>query len=165
MLELYILRHGIAEPREEGRPDSERALTDEGRDKLSLVLRRAKAAGVEPALILTSPLKRAVQTAELAAKTLAPKAKPVSTEALSPGSSPEDVWREIRKHAEDSAVLIAGHEPLLGEAISFFLGANGPVVDLKKGALARVDIDSKRKSPRGILAWLITPKTCQNGES
>ena len=70
-MQIYILRHGIAEDAGPGQSDSERALTSEGKKKLRNVLRAAHEAGVTPALILTSPLKRAVQTAELAAEILA----------------------------------------------------------------------------------------------
>ncbi len=159
MPELYILRHGIAEPRKQGSDDSQRALTKEGREKLGLVLARARAAKVAPAVILTSPYVRAAETAGLAQKALAPKAKVVPTDALVPGSSPDAVWNEVRKHK--GPVLLAGHEPLLGETISFLLGANGAVVDLKKGALACIEVDPKDEQPKGMLVWLMTPKSCQ----
>ena len=69
-MEIYILRHGVAEEPQTGQPDSERALTPDGRKKLRNVLRTASSAGVAPSLILTSPYKRALQTAQLAAEIL-----------------------------------------------------------------------------------------------
>ena len=66
-MKIYILRHGIAEEAQGNQPDSERALTAEGKKKLRSVLRTAAAADVAPSLILTSPLRRAVQTAQIAA--------------------------------------------------------------------------------------------------
>jgi phosphohistidine phosphatase len=162
MAEVYILRHGIAEPRKQGRADADRALTEQGREKLALVLARARRARAVPAVILTSPLVRAVQTAALAAETLAPTTKPIQTESLAPGSSPDAVWREIRKHASKAGLLVSGHEPLLGETISFLLGADHAVVDLKKGALACIEIDTTQTAPRGTLLWLITPRVCRD---
>ena len=69
-MEIYILRHGIADEGKAGAPDSERALTDPGREKLRAVLEQAHAAGVGPSLILTSPYKRALQTAHMAGQIL-----------------------------------------------------------------------------------------------
>ena len=89
-MEIYILRHGVAEEPQTGQPDSERALTPDGRKKLRNVLRTAAAAGVAPSLILTSPYKRALQTAQLAAEILDYKGELLRTKALEPGSSPED---------------------------------------------------------------------------
>ena len=161
MQELYILRHGIAEPPKKGLADPDRQLTDEGRQKLELVLTRARAAKVAPTLIVTSPFVRAVQTAEAAAKVLAPKAKIVRSVSLVPDSSPEAVWNEVRQHAVKGPVLIAGHEPLLGDVISFLVGVDHSIVDFKKGALACLDVDPKQKIPRAALQWLITPRVCQ----
>ncbi len=165
MSEIYILRHGIAEPRKEGRPDEERALTKEGRDKLELVLARARVGKVAPKVVLTSPLVRAKQTAEAAVRALGRKTKLVESEALVPGSSPQAIWDEVRRVAGKGPVLIVGHEPLLGETVSFLLGVDSGVVDLKKGALAYIEVDPKDKRPRGALEWLITPKVCQDGSA
>jgi phosphohistidine phosphatase len=161
MRELYILRHGIAEPRKKGLADQQRQLTEEGRKKLDLVLARARAAKVSPNLIVTSPFIRAVQTAEAAAQALAANAKIIHSESLVPGSSPDAVWNEVRRHLAKGSVLIAGHEPLLSEAISFLVGVNQGIIDFKKGALACLNVDPKQKSPRAALQWLITPKLCQ----
>lgn len=157
-MQVYILRHGIAEDRRPGRSDTDRALTGEGREKLSAVLQRARAAGVSVNRILTSPLRRAVQTAEMAAGVLAPGTRLIHADALSPESSPERVWAELRKYAGEPAVLIAGHEPLLSETAGFLLGAGPAVIDLKKGALACIDVDETIARPQGVLLWLLTPR-------
>ncbi len=156
-LELYILRHGIAEDGEAGQPDSARKLTKEGRDKLALVIERAKAAGVRPSVILTSPYVRAVETAQIAAGILGCDSV-IETAALTPDSSPEAVWDEIRLHSGENAILLAGHEPLLGETIRFCVGVSRPVVDFKKGALAFLSLPEVTRRPAGLLVWLLTPK-------
>ena len=96
-MELYLLRHGIAEDGKPGRPDSERALTDEGREKLRRVLKRARSAGVDPTVILSSPYRRALETAEAAAGELGYKGKIVRTNALVPEGMPAEVWEETSR--------------------------------------------------------------------
>ncbi len=157
-MEIYILRHGIAEPRRPGRADAKRALTDAGRVKLREVLARARAAKVAPSLILTSPYVRAVQTAEIAVEMLGRKSTMTRTDALLPSSSPEAVWREILSHGDEDAILLAGHEPLLSETASYLLGADRTVIELKKGALVLIEVEDQHSPPLGVLKWLLTPK-------
>lgn len=157
-MELYVLRHAIAEPRRPGHPDAGRKLLPEGEEKLRSVLERARAAKVKPAVILTSPYTRAVQTAEIAAKVLGTDGEIVRTDALLPGSSPQAVWAELRTLTGDDPVLIAGHEPMLSQTISYLLGTSSVVVDFKKAALARIDMDRTTAEPHGLLQWLLTPK-------
>jgi phosphohistidine phosphatase len=157
MMDLYILRHGIAEERGGG-PDSGRALTEEGRTKLRRVLQRAAKAGVAPSLILSSPYKRALQTAEIAAEALAYKQKIGQTQALLPEADVEDLWREIRAHGDETAILLAGHEPMLSGAVAWLLGVPGLQVDMKKGALVCVGVDHPGARPRGALKWMLTPR-------
>src|SRR5271157_4643865 len=99
LVQIYLLRHGIAENGAPGRPDSERALTDEGKEKLRRVLERARGAGTAPSLILSSPYRRALETAEVAVKVFAYEGKVVKTRALVPEASPYDTWEEIRARA------------------------------------------------------------------
>ncbi|HEX8984994.1 MAG TPA: histidine phosphatase family protein [Bryobacteraceae bacterium] len=161
-MRIYILRHGIAEGRRTGLDDAKRALTEDGKAKLRQVLDRAAAAKVTPSVILTSPYLRAEQTARMAAEVLGRKTV-VQTEALLPGSSPENVWREIRAHAKKSSLLLAGHEPLLSETASWLLGAGGTIIDLKKGAMLSIAVDTLKKPQRGVLEWLLTPKLAAPG--
>ncbi len=154
-MEIYILRHGIAEPRGARVEDEKRALTKEGIEKLRRVLAVAREAKVAPAVILTSPYLRALQTAEAASVALG--AKIVQTDSLKPESSPQEVWDDVRGRHEKSIMLV-GHEPLLGQTLSFLLGASWALVDLKKGALARIEVEQSAKSPRGVLEWVLTPK-------
>src|SRR5215471_14121561 len=106
MMQIYILRHGIAEDPKRGHPDSDRALTDEGREKLRRVLKRARAAGVTPAAILSSPYRRAVETAEVAAKELDYAGEIKRTRALIPEASPSEIWNELRALKDEPAVLL-----------------------------------------------------------
>jgi phosphohistidine phosphatase len=157
-MEVYILRHGVAENRRPGRTDGERRLTEEGEQKLRQVLRRARAAGVEPSLILTSPLVRAVETAKIAAEVLGYKGALVQVNSLLPSSSAPAVWRELGAHAGEASILLAGHEPLLSETASYLAGSARVLFELKKGALLRIDVQVPRGEPRGVIQWLLTAK-------
>ena len=156
-MEIYLLRHGIAEDAHGGQSDADRALTGEGREKLRRVLKRARAADASPSLILSSPLKRAVQTAEEAAEALGYKGDIVQTKALIPEASPHEVWDEIRTHRNESAILLASHEPLMSATVAYFLGYPGLHVEMKKAALIRLDCDRFGAEPRGVLRWMLTP--------
>jgi phosphohistidine phosphatase len=155
-MEVYILRHGIAESRG-GMEDAERALVPEGKKKLRAVLRIAAEAGVAPEVILTSPLRRAVETAELAAEVLGYRGEILRTDALLPERSPLDVWEEIREHEDKGQVLVSGHEPQLSHLGAVLLGAPSVQIDLKKGSLLRIDVDAPSRQPQGVLRWYLTP--------
>ena len=157
-MEIYILRHGLAQEANGGMRDADRPLTPEGTKKLLPVLRRARAIDVQPPVILTSPYRRARETAQVAVEALRGEPKLVESRALIPDSSPELVWDEIRNHKNDRQIMIVGHEPLLSSVYSYLLGAALAQIDVKKGSLGRIDVDRFTGQPRGILRWLIHPK-------
>jgi phosphohistidine phosphatase len=157
-MQIYLLRHGIAEPAKPGQSDSTRALVPEGRRKLQEVLKVAKAAAVKPTRIITSPYRRAVQTAEIAAAVLGYKRELLRTKALVPGGDPARVWDELRVHKDEAEVMLVGHEPLFSQLVAYLLDAPALVIDFKKGALVRIDMDQFGPRPRGILRWLLPPK-------
>lgn len=157
-MDIYILRHGIAEDAQAGRPDSDRALTPEGKKKLRNVLRAARNAGASVSLILTSPYRRAVQTAQVAAEALDYKGELLRTKALEPGSRPQLVWEEIRVHKNEPQILLAGHEPLFSALTAYLLASPNLQIDFKKGAMACVEITHFPAEPSGVLKWMLTPK-------
>ena len=157
-MEIYILRHGLAEEAHGGMRDADRPLTPEGTKKLLPVLRRARAIDVQPPVILTSPYRRARETAQVAAEALRGEPKLVESRALIPDSSPEAVWDEIRDHKSDKQIMVVGHEPLLSSVYAYLMGAASAQIDVKKGSLGRIDVDRFTGQPRGILRWLIHPK-------
>jgi phosphohistidine phosphatase len=158
-VQIYLLRHGIAENAPHGKPDAERALTDEGREKLRRVLGRARAADVVPSLILSSPYRRAMETADVAVEVLGYQGKVVKTRALVPEASPFDTWEEIRKRPDESAILLASHEPLMSSLAAFLLASPALSLDMKKAALVRIDCDRLGPEPKGVLKWMLTPAT------
>jgi len=156
-MQIYLLRHAIAEVAQPGQSDADRALTVEGKDKLRRVLRRAKAAGAHPSTIVSSPLRRALETAAVAAEALDYEGKIGEWRALLPEVSPYDLWEEIRRHGEEAAILLAGHQPQMSAMTAFLLGAPALEVDMKKAALVRIDCDRMAREPKGVLKWMLTP--------
>lgn len=157
-MQVYLLRHGIAEENRSGKSDAERQLTAEGRRKLRETLRTVAEADAKPSLILTSPLQRAVQTAEIARSVLNHKGDLLETEALLPGANPEQVWDEIRVHKDEPELMLVGHDPLFTHLAGHFLGFPELNIDFKKGAILRVDFESFGPSPKGVLRWFLVAK-------
>jgi phosphohistidine phosphatase len=157
-MELYLFRHGIAEDAPPGSPDSARELTEEGREKAGDVVKLARKAGVRPSLIVSIPYVRARQTARIAAEELGYDGQVLPLESLVPHSSPDNVWKDLRDHADEAAVLLAGHEPLLSRLAAYLLNSPSLRVEMKKAALVRIDIETVRPQPHGILRWMIVPR-------
>ncbi|WP_031498891.1 phosphohistidine phosphatase SixA [Bryobacter aggregatus] len=157
-MELYLLRHGIAEDSAPGGRDADRALTPEGRKKLRELLKVAAAAGVKPTLILSSPYKRAQETAAIAAKSLAYTHDIIQSQALVPPAHAQELWEEVRMHRSEESLLLVSHEPLLSSAAGFLLNSTSMRMDFKKGGIFRVDLDSFQSQPSGVLKWYLTPR-------
>jgi phosphohistidine phosphatase len=155
-MEIYLLRHGQAEDRAPGRHDADRKLTAKGRRDVRAVLTLAKP---DLQAILTSGLRRADESAAIAAQ-LYPGRPVTTTQSLIPTADPAAIWTELRAGKLDR-LLLAGHQPHLGSLISFLLGS--PLsLDLKKGALVRIDIEPS-DPPHGTLKWIVTPRLANRG--
>jgi phosphohistidine phosphatase len=157
-MQVYLLRHGVAEEDRSGLSDADRALTQDGRRKLRQTLQTGSQADIRPSLILTSPLKRAVETAEIAGEVFKYKGELVRTEALMPNSSVQEVWNEIRVRAGEAAIVLVGHNPQFGELAGYMLGAPELQIDVKKGSLLRIDFENLSSQPNGILRWFLVAK-------
>jgi phosphohistidine phosphatase len=155
---VYLLRHGIAEDARLGKTDAERELTAEGRRKLRETLRAAAQAQVKPSLMLTSPLVRALQTAEIAREILHYRGDVLRTKSLLPNARPEQVWDEIRVHQDEAELMLVGHEPLFSQLAGYLLASPEIRIDFKKGAILRVDFESVGLKPNGVLRWFMTAK-------
>jgi phosphohistidine phosphatase len=153
-MDLYLFRHGEAEPRGPAVEEARRALTDKGRRDVSRVAERARKAKVQPSIIVTSPYTRARQTAEIAAKSL--PAEIVESRHLRPSGDPAKLWLELAPHA-GKAVLLAGHEPHMSKLVQYLLCADLKI-DFKKGALVRIMASDPPSEPKGIFKWMITPR-------
>jgi phosphohistidine phosphatase len=160
-MELYIFRHGIAEDAGPGMADSDRALTEEGKRKTADVVRTARRAGTEPSLIISSPYKRAVETARIAMDGFRYRGELIQTQALVPHGSPEDVWNELKDYRAEPSILLAGHEPLLSHLVAHLLSSPALRIEMKKACMVRIDFSSLGNAPHGTLRWMIHPRICQ----
>jgi phosphohistidine phosphatase len=159
-MQLYIVRHGIAIDREDPNcpPDPERFLTDEGMEKTKQVAKGVAEIGAVPDLMLSSPYLRAVQTAEIFAGALEQnKQKIRKSDLLLPGADPMQLFRELAREKQASAVFIFGHAPHLDDLIATAIGSKHHVTALKKAGVALVEL-RRMVPPSGELVWIATPK-------
>ena len=161
-MKIYLVRHGIAyEPGEPGyEDDTQRPLTDKGREKMNKVARVLKRLNVKPDAIVSSPYLRARQTAEIFAKELKYKKNKIEfSERLLPTSKPEPMIAEIIEKYIVEELVIVGHEPCLGLLISA-LAAGDPdlAINVKYGSVCCLSVDDFRIERRAALEWLLTPK-------
>jgi phosphohistidine phosphatase len=158
MLELYLIRHGIAAERGKEWPDdSKRPLTPEGISRLRKTARGLNAIGVGFDQIVTSPLVRTRQTADVFAEELKSKPPVVTADALAPAGTPASVIQEIARHVRKPRVALVGHEPNLGELAAQLIGSRTPL-EFKKGGICRIDFDVLPPKGAGALRWFLTPK-------
>jgi phosphohistidine phosphatase len=157
-LELYLIRHGVAAERGEEFPDdSKRPLTSEGIARLRKEAKALEGLGVSFDQILSSPLVRARQTADVFAEELKGKPPIANTDALTPAGSPGAVIQELAKHMRKASIALVGHEPNMGELAAFLIGAKVPL-PFKKGAICRIDFSVFPPKGKGELCWFVTPK-------
>jgi phosphohistidine phosphatase SixA len=111
-------------------------------------------------LILTSPYRRAIESAEVAADVFRYRGDLVRSAAFVPEATPMQAWEEIRLYAAEAAVLVASHEPLMSSTVAYLLGAPAMQIDMKKAGLVRIDVERSGAEPRGVLKWMLTPALC-----
>lgn len=161
-MELYVIRHAIAQQlgRKNDFTDEKRALTSEGRERVREAARGLRRLGVEFDLILTSPLVRAVETAEIIASVLGLGKKEIEqTGNLAPDASTENLFTEIKRHTGAESIALVGHQPDLGEIISRIIQGNGNLaIELKKGSVCCIKVSETVPTLRGNLMWLFAPK-------
>jgi phosphohistidine phosphatase len=156
--ELYLIRHGLAEERGDAWPDdTRRPLSEEGMSSLRKCARGLVRLGVEFDVILTSPLVRTRQTAEIVAAAFNTRPPIVAIDSLTPDGSVQGVMNDLEKHARRARIALVGHEPGVGELAARLFGSRRPL-EFKKGAVCRIDIESIPPAGPGSLRWLLTPK-------
>lgn len=157
-MDLFILRHGEAGKRSPAAGDFKRPLTVEGKKEIEEISNVFRALQIELDNILTSPLVRAKQTAEIVARTVKYKCKIEELESLKPEGSRLQFYSTLSRLKQDSQVLVVGHEPYLSELVSEAISQSDCRIDLKKAGLARIRVMSTLPKIRGELRWLLTPK-------
>jgi len=158
-MRIYFMRHGIATKNGPAMPDIKRPLASEGREKTKKAAYGLKALKVRPKLILTSPLLRAEQTAEIVSLILGVRGGLKACDALRPGGNPENIFVEIKDCGKSEECVLIGHEPDLSSLISRLISGNGSLnIHLKKSGVCCVDVEKITPTPRGTLLWMATPK-------
>jgi len=160
--ELYLIRHGIAEERGDAWPDdSKRPLTEEGMSRLRKSARALARLGVSFDVVLTSPLVRTQQTAEIVAAAFSPKPPIINVDALAPEGAASAVMNELEKHAKRTRIAIVGHEPGIGDLAAKLVGMRAEM-EFKKGAIARIDVEAVPPKTPGMLRWFVPPRFLRN---
>jgi phosphohistidine phosphatase len=156
-MRVYFLRHGEADWPNWTDPDNERPLTDKGAKEMRLVAEAIADLKITVGAVLTSPLRRAAQTAEITARALRLSASVEGV--LAPGFDAPHLAALIAKYA-DQDLLLVGHEPDFSNTIRAVTGGD---VKMARAGFACVEIiDTQRM--RGDLIWLIPPKVFKAGE-
>jgi phosphohistidine phosphatase len=161
-MELYILRHAIAEPAPNppSGGDSKRRLTAEGADKMRRAAKGMKALELSFDLIISSPYPRAKETAEIVMEVLQSGKRLELSALLQPDGNLKEFIEELkRKHGEKKQVLIVGHEPGLSRLISVLTSGQARTsIELKKGALCKLTAETLEYDRCATLEWLLTSR-------
>jgi phosphohistidine phosphatase len=158
-MRLYIVRHGIAVPHSSfGISEEDRPLTQEGIDKMKKAAEGLQVLAVVPEVVLSSPLPRALQTAEIVVAACKKNVPLKLLPALAPGGNRSEIYRELATHANLESIMLVGHQPSLGEiAGEIAFGTPNHYLELKKGGACALDLERVKPVPRGSLLWLVTP--------
>lgn len=152
---LYFVRHGEAGQHSMAADDDERALTPAGTDALHAAAPLWRRLNLRPDVVISSPLPRARQTAELVVAGLGLARAPLVDERLSPGAGWGDLARAMAAHPDARRVMLVGHEPDLSNAVCLLTGA--AAVRLRAGGVACVEFPGVPEPGSGELAWLLDP--------
>ena len=157
---LCLMRHGIAAGIEEAAgDDSRRPLTPEGRTKMKEIARGLERLGVTFEGILASPLIRAMETAEIVARTIGGNERAEVCEGLAPHGSLEAVLASLQKHPGWRRFLLVGHEPSLSDLAARWVGAGQHAsLAFKKGGCCLIEFENLGVKSTGELVWWLTPK-------
>ncbi|MBK5273806.1 MAG: phosphohistidine phosphatase SixA [Desulfuromonadales bacterium] len=156
-MKLYVMRHAEAIEGSDTLQDEWRYLTEKGRAAAKEVSSSIAKLGPKPRLTITSPLTRAVQTAEFVAETACRKNVVVASALLLPGADLSELVAHLKGCKDDKRILLVGHEPQLGSLVAALLGREKDVVSLKKGSCVALELDPKKgDKPAGFL-WYLTP--------
>jgi phosphohistidine phosphatase len=158
-MEIFLVRHGVAVDRDGDIPDAFRSLTSKGRRRFRKTARSFARLGCRLDLILTSPLVRAVQTAEILAGETK-HGEVAVLEELDPKYAAADLLKAMTKRADGvRSVALVGHEPQLSAVLAALAAVDADRLDVKKGAIVR--LDARNPSERGSAGafWSLKPKS------
>jgi phosphohistidine phosphatase len=156
---VMLLRHAIAEDRSDTGRDEDRRLTGEGKRKLREVVAGMRALELPVERVLSSPLRRAVETAEIVAEAWDSAENVEVTPALAPGAGPDTVISALAKIGRPRGVVLVGHEPDLTDVVSTLLTGTPSLVHVgfRKAGLAGIVVATLPPRSAGSLEFFLTP--------
>jgi phosphohistidine phosphatase len=162
-MNLYLMRHGIAVAADDAdvTQDSERPLTGKGLKRMRRAARGLRRLNIPFDGILTSPVLRARQSAEIVAAALGMEARLEEVSGLAPESTVQYLLFGLTRYQDREHLLLVGHEPLLSRTIASLLCGStekGFEIPVRKGSLCRIELDGIPPKGPGILHWFLTPK-------
>jgi phosphohistidine phosphatase len=158
-MNLYIMRHAEAEDEAESGGDQARRLTERGRERTRGAAGGLCALGLRFDAILTSPLVRAAETAELVADEYSNNPPPQVLPALSPDISPRQAMAALSPFARHESVLAVGHEPQVSKLAALLLASNGALaIRFKKGACVALELPNPIEAGAAELRWMLTQR-------
>jgi len=157
-VQLYLIRHGIAAERGEAYPDDTvRPLTAEGISRMRKQAKALNGLGVQLDVIVSSPLVRTRQTADIVSDALEGTPDVVLSDALAPEGTSAAAIQELARHTKKHAVALVGHEPNLGELAARLIGARR-ALEFKKGGVCRIDFEAFPPKGAGSLRFFLPPR-------
>ena len=153
-MKLIFVRHAAAIERSDNISDEQRYLTPEGKVFFRKTAQTMLKNGVEPSLILTSPLIRAVQTADILAETLSFSGPLMVSHELAPGLQLQTLRTLFKKYFSVDELVIVGHEPDLSSIIVSLLNLPSGF-NFKKGTAIKLKFDPARQDKLTIFKWLV----------
>ena len=161
MLELYMIRHGLAgKSQEDETIDDERPLKKKGKEKMKEIGKGLKELEISFDTVLTSPLLRSKESAEIVKAYCCNTEEVIVTDLLSPGASFNNLIKYLNKLKDPKKVAIVGHEPFLSSFASYCLTKNkSSFLNLKKGGVLMLQIEGVIKPGQCLLSWLMEPST------
>jgi len=165
LIELYVIRHGIADgAAEHDGKDEERQLTKKGREKVTGVAKYLRSRDIELDTVISSPLVRAKETAEIVRGECSSLKRIAVTDLLKPDGSYDELLSYLNSQKCDH-IAIVGHEPFLSGFVSYCLSRNNqPFVRMKKAGIALISYDGRIEPGKCELLWLMGPGQMLPGE-
>lgn len=154
-MEIYMMQHGDALPKDK---DPERGLSPEGENQIRLSAKALKRLQVHFDLVISSPKKRARQTAQIVARELDyPEDQIEVTETLEPLSPAIETISYLKSFTVKEHILLAGHLPSLAEVASDLMNETHISIQFEMGGVCRIDVE-KLPTHKGKLRWYLTPE-------
>ncbi len=160
-MKIYIIRHSNAvDPGTPGyEDDSQRPLTEKGRDKMNQIVSALKKMNLKPDLIVSSPYVRARQTAEILAKALKYTQDLVFNDVLTPMGDANEIIGEINEKYDVDELVLVSHEPCISNLIGTLTSGNPDIsINIKTGGICCLSVDDLHVERTAVLEWLLTPK-------